>query len=96
MEANNEDIKQMKKVHEDDREDYDIRLEAWRRAREDGIEDEIQRTAMDSQGVYFLRVMNPEAVYNRLRLRMEHHYRQLKFGQDQREYNGLGKGQDCA
>ncbi len=96
LEENNEDIERMKKVHEDDGKDYDIRLEAWRMAYEDGVEAEIQRTAMDSQGVYCVLTMKPEAVYNRLRLRMEHHYRQLKFGQESRECDGLGKGQDCA
>jgi hypothetical protein len=96
LEENDRDIERMKKVHEGDRKAYEIRLEAWRRAHEDGVEAEIQRTAMDSQGVYCLLTMNPEAVYNRPSLRMEHHYRQLKFGQDSREYGGLGEGQDCA
>jgi hypothetical protein len=60
------------------------------------LEAEIQRTAMDSQGVYCLLTMNPEAIHNRLRLRMEHHYRKLKFRHDGREYGGPGKGQDVA
>jgi hypothetical protein len=81
-------------VHLGDREDYDIRLEAWRRARED--EAEIQRTAMDSQGVYCLLTMNPEAIYNRLRLRMDHHYQQLKFGRVGREREEVEESQDCA
>ena len=77
LEENSEDIKQMKKVHERDRKDYSLRLEAWRRAHED--EAEIQRTAEEAQGIYYLRVMSHEAIYNRLRLRMDDHYQQLRY-----------------
>jgi hypothetical protein len=85
---------QEKKVHKRDREDYAIRLEAWRRARDD--EAEIQRTAEDIQGIYLLMTINPEAVYNRLRLRTEHHYQQLKFGRDGRERKEVRESQTCA
>ena len=73
LEWNKAAIRYMKKVHDEDRRDYEIRLEAWRRAHEDGVEAEIQRTAMDSQGIYCLLTMTPEAIYNRLRLRVEQH-----------------------
>lgn len=94
LEENNENIERMKIVHEEDRKGYELRLEAWRRARED--ESAIQETAMESQGVYLLLVMNPEAIYDRLRLGMEQHYLQLKSEQIGREHRSLGQDQDCA
>ncbi len=77
IEKNNKDIDEMKKVHEGDREHYALREEAWKRAHAD--EAAIQETAEEIQGIYYLRTMNPEAVNNRLRLRMYHHYQQLMY-----------------
>jgi len=94
LEANKADIEYMKDVHEGDREDYALRLEAWRRADED--EAEIQKTAMESRGVYLLRTMMPEAIYNRRRMLMEHHYRGLKFGHGTREHEDLKESRDSA
>ena len=94
LEWNEADIEQMKNVHKGDREDRAIRLEAWRRAYKD--EAAIQQTAEEEQGVYYLMAMNHEAIYNRLRLRMWHHYQQIRFGSDDGAPNKSGKVLDCA
>lgn len=96
MEINKEAIEEMRKAHDVDRQDQEIRLEAWRMAQEDGEEDAIQKTAMESQGVYCLMVTSPEAVYNRLRIKAERYYHQLKRDWPNREHERSGGKQNIA
>lgn len=93
---NSKDIEKMKKVHERDREDYNLRLEAWRRAWED--EAAIQGAAAEDQGsIYFMKIVfDYEARYHRVRLNMQDHYHKLLLGLDDHEHQHSERESACA
>ncbi len=95
LDENRKDIEKMKKVHKGDREDYGLRLEAWKRAWAD--ESEIQKTAEEVNGIYYLKVAcDSEAKYQRVRMRMLYHYDRLISGLDDQEGKASREEVACA